>query len=79
MSKKGSNYNIVTENKKSNTRNFICAVSSVLLSKETSFIKYISVIMRRSINALKLHLSMFTYNLGFRLSLKQNMAQILTR
>lgn len=80
MRNKSSNYNIVKQNEKNNTRNFICGVFAFLFSAWASSVKYISSIMRRLNNTLKLNLSMFMYYIiSFRLSLKKNTAQILTR
>lgn len=80
MRNKSSNYNIVKQSEKNNTRNFICGVFAFLFSAGASSVKYTSSIMRRLNNTLKLNLSMFMYyTISFRLSLKKNTAQILTR
>lgn len=80
MRNKSSKYNIVKQSEKNNTRNFICGVFAFLFSAGASSVKHISSIMRRLNNTLKLKLSMFIYyTISFRLSLKQNTAQILTR
>lgn len=80
MLKRCSNYNIVKQSEKNNTRNLICGMFAFCFSGKPLSIKRISSIMRRLNKSLKLNLSMFIYyTICFRLSLKNNTAQILTR